>query len=71
LPDAILTYQISQFWYILEGLGVKIVGIFMAISRTLSLFVNFSEHFVYFFPFWYMSNEEKSGNPGYYGWVGG
>jgi hypothetical protein len=50
---------------------VKIVGIFMAISRTLSLFVNFSGHFVYFFPFWYMSNEEKSGNPGYYGWVGG
>jgi hypothetical protein len=38
LPDGIISYQKSQFWYIWEGLGIQNVGIF-------------SSHLVFLLPF--------------------
>jgi hypothetical protein len=42
LPDGVFSYQKSQFWYSLEGLGMEIVGILYG-------------HLEYFTTFWYMS----------------
>jgi hypothetical protein len=41
LPDGLFSYQKSQFGYILDGLGMEIVGIFY-------------EHFEYYMRIWYI-----------------
>jgi hypothetical protein len=49
--------QKSQFGYILEGLAMEDVGIFMAtlsILRPNATFGTFCGHLVHFFPFWFI-----------------
>jgi hypothetical protein len=65
LPDGILfAYKKSQFWYILEGLGIENLGRYILWSfciHILRSFCKFLVHVVYFCPFG-MLYQEKSGN---------
>jgi hypothetical protein len=61
LPDGFFSNQKYQFWYILEGLGMDIVGIFYghleyftAIGYILWPFGIFSGIWGTFLPFWYV-----------------
>jgi hypothetical protein len=61
LPDGLFSNQKPQFGLILEGLGIKNVGIFydhleyvMAICYNLWRFDLVCHHLVYFLPFWYI-----------------
>jgi hypothetical protein len=38
LPDALVSYQKSQFGFILEGLGKENVGLFLAICNISGMF---------------------------------
>jgi hypothetical protein len=69
LPDGTFSNQKSKFGYILEGLVMEDVGIFMAILSILRLHGIFYGHLVNFVVIWYifprfgMLYREKSGNP--------
>jgi hypothetical protein len=64
LPDGIFSNQKSQFWYILEGLGMENFGIHILWPSDV-----FYIHFVYFVVIWFISPlfgilyQDKSGNP--------
>jgi hypothetical protein len=70
LPDGILSYQMSQFWYTFEGLDMENVGM-----RYIWPFYTFYRNLVVFIKLWYlvviwyiyrrfgMIYLEKSGNP--------
>jgi hypothetical protein len=70
LPDGLVSYQKSQFGYILEGLGKENVGIFYdhleyftALWCMLWPFGTVCGHLVHFSCFG-MCGTKKSGNPG-------
>jgi hypothetical protein len=69
LPDALFSYQKSQFGSILEGLGMENVGMFVTIWNILRPFGIICGSLVYFVVIWYIFHvlvcldQEKSGNP--------
>jgi hypothetical protein len=54
LPDGIFSNRKSQFGYILEGLAMEDVGIFLAIWSILRQFGLFYGNLVYFVVIWYI-----------------
>jgi hypothetical protein len=66
LPDGIFPQQNTQYGYILEGLGIENVGIFVTIhGHWVILWMDigkFCSHLVYISRFWYIV-PKQSGNP--------